>query len=620
MSEYVSKWQNEIERALNYKNAVIITGNIRDKYLYKVPHTSKQYKLLDLRNFLSESLKRKYNTVKFYDPLSKIKEDNRTTKSTDSEISGSDVPNSPGPIGGVKSAENELGGRREKSSSEKSQKNSPVDRDLNRIRKELASKDNTCYIIQYADKTMTPKASSEEDMKLVLSLEKMIENMNPNNRLVLIYLSLDQIPDEIHKNHPKSKLIDIPAPERSDLRELFTYYYKIDKDDIESAVNNSDGLKFLETEQIITSLQNGFNIEEYEENIRLYKFGETRNYWDEINLKKINGAFDLFTKHKDYGIKGQDEAIRKLIDIIIKARSDIDRKTGGNPRSPRGRLFLAGPTGVGKTLTAKKLARFLFGSEEALIRFDMSEYKEKFQVTRLYGAPPGFVGYEEGGKLTNAIKEKPFSVVLFDEIEKANPEVFDIFLQILEDGRLTDSKGETVYFSESIILFTSNIGSGSNNTSADTVSQMSSDEIKRRFKESVKSFFTTKIERPELFNRIGENNVVIFNYISDPKTIKEMIRHNLSTVRDEFNKSFENTNPQFSLELHINNLTEFLFTQKEKDINEFGGRIVKDIIDEEIKTRLGRSLLDAEYKNIRSGKIKMGIGKEGIATITEKIS
>ena len=153
-------------------------------------------------------------------------------------------------------------------------------------------------------------------------------------------------------------------------------------------------------------------------------------------------------------VVGQDEAVRLVSEAILRSRAGI-----ADPNKPIGSFLFLGPTGVGKTELAKTLAESLFDSEKNLVRIDMSEYMEKFSVSRLIGAPPGYVGYEEGGQLTEAVRRKPYSVILFDEVEKAHPDVFNILLQVLDDGRITDSQGRTVDFKNTIIILTSNLGS-----------------------------------------------------------------------------------------------------------------------------------------------------------------
>src|SRR5256886_1053896 len=153
-------------------------------------------------------------------------------------------------------------------------------------------------------------------------------------------------------------------------------------------------------------------------------------------------------------IVGQDEAVRAVADAIIRARSGIK-----DPRQPVGSFLFLGPTGVGKTELAKTLAAALFDTEDNMVRLDMSEYQERHTVSRMIGAPPGYVGYEEGGQLTEAVRRKPYSVVLLDEIEKAHPDVFNTLLQVLDDGRLTDAQGHTVDFKNTVIIMTSNVGS-----------------------------------------------------------------------------------------------------------------------------------------------------------------
>ena len=188
--------------------------------------------------------------------------------------------------------------------------------------------------------------------------------------------------------------------------------------------------------------------------IDLYKYGIRENPWRSLDVESLRTAAADFRKR----VKGQDAAIIKTLDVVKRAVTGMSGLQGSSHTRPKGVLFFAGPTGTGKTETAKTLAERLFGDESCCIRFDMSEYSQPHSDQKLLGAPPGYVGYEAGGQLTNAIKNSPFSILLFDEIEKAHPSILDKFLQILEDGRMTDGQGNTVYFSESVIIFTSNLG------------------------------------------------------------------------------------------------------------------------------------------------------------------
>jgi ATP-dependent Clp protease ATP-binding subunit ClpA len=202
-------------------------------------------------------------------------------------------------------------------------------------------------------------------------------------------------------------------------------------------------------------------------------------------------------------------------------------------------LFFAGPTGVGKTELAKAITELLFGSEAAYHRFDLSEFSSENSESRLVGAPPGYVGHEEGGELVNAARSRPFSVFLFDEIEKAHPRILDKFLQIIDEGRLTDGRGETVYFSESLIIFTSNIGifgdDKSMNLNLNVLPSDTYGEIERKIVSAIREYFRFKLQRPELINRIGQN-IVVFEFIRVHSAIlilKNMLKKVFAAVREE---------------------------------------------------------------------------------------
>lgn len=241
-------------------------------------------------------------------------------------------------------------------------------------------------------------------------------------------------------------------------------------------------------------------------------------------------------------------------------------------------MFFVGPTGVGKTELAKSLASFVFGDENACIRFDMSEYNHEHSDQRLVGAPPGYVGYEAGGQLTNAVKEKPFCVLLFDEIEKAHGRILDKFLQVLEDGRLTDGKGETVYFSETIIIFTSNIGA------AEVSSEMDSREVRKQFVEKVQKHFIEKLGRPELLNRIGDN-IVAFNFIEDQAVFTDIAKLKFKTIEDFVEE-------RYGAKIVFENEDDIFKSIGKKAGKQNGGRGLLNVMEEVIINPLSEFIFD----------------------------
>lgn len=249
------------------------------------------------------------------------------------------------------------------------------------------------------------------------------------------------------------------------------------------------------------------------EAVRRFKLGVSEDPWRRIDRSRIVAGREFIEKR----LKGQTQAVVKAMDIVKRAVTGLSgaqaARIGGKPR---GVMFLAGPTGVGKTELAKTLTELLFGDERAYIRFDMSEFSQEHSDQRLIGAPPGYVGYDQGGELTNAIREKPFSVVLFDEIEKAHPRILDKFLQMLDDGVITSGRGERVYFSEAVIIFTSNLGIFKISPEGERVPNVLQtdpyDAVEKKVRAEIESYFKVQLNRPEILNRIGEN-IVIFDFI-----------------------------------------------------------------------------------------------------------
>jgi ATP-dependent Clp protease ATP-binding subunit ClpA len=315
----------------------------------------------------------------------------------------------------------------------------------------------------------------------------------------------------------------------------------------------TDGLFLRDLDHIVAgvSCHGELSSREIRRVVNKYRIGEQEDHWGTLSIERLNAALRWFV-HKE-GVKGQDEALRKVVDTLCLARAGLTGLASGTGTKPKGALFSAGPTGVGKTFVAKKLAKFLFGTEEAFLRFDMSEFKEEHTVSKLIGSPPGYVGYERGGMLTNGVREKPFSVILFDEVEKAHPKIMDIFLQILGEGRLTDSRGQTVFFTETVIIFTSNLGTRTADSRGMPVSEREQldaivgddkcnhekkkEAVRAHFTRAVERFFAFEISRPELLNRIG-NNIVPFNYIHTLEIQRDIVNSHLRRIADTRERLF----------------------------------------------------------------------------------
>ncbi len=282
-------------------------------------------------------------------------------------------------------------------------------------------------------------------------------------------------------------------------------------------------------------------------------------------------------------VAGQDEALRAVSDAIRRSRAEIS-----DPNKPIGSFVFLGPTGVGKTETVKALAEFMFDTDQAVIRIDMSEYMEKHSVSRLIGAPPGYVGYEEGGQLTEQVRRKPYAVILLDEIEKAHPDVSNILLQVLDDGRLTDGQGRTVDFRNSVLIMTSNIGSH-----AIAEEGLSHEKKKSLVNEALKEHF-----RPELLNRIDE--IVIFNGL-ERDSLRKIVQIQLKLVEHRL----------IEKKIAISFDTAAIDFLAEKGFDPvYGARPLKRLIQTEVLDKLARKIIANELK--AGDKVQAHGEKDGI--------
>ncbi|KAK4271942.1 hypothetical protein QN277_020559 [Acacia crassicarpa] len=274
-------------------------------------------------------------------------------------------------------------------------------------------------------------------------------------------------------------------------------------------------------------------------------------------------------------VVGQDPAVRAVAEAIQRSRAGLS-----DPHRPIASFMFMGPTGVGKTELAKALASYLFNTEEALVRIDMSEYMEKHAVSRLIGAPPGYVGYEEGGQLTETIRRRPYAVILFDEIEKAHSDVFNVFLQILDDGRVTDSQGRTVSFTNTVIIMTSNVGSQYIlNVDEDTPKELAYDAIKQRVMDAARSIF-----RPEFMNRVDE--YIVFQPL-DRDQISSIVRLQLERVQKRI--------ADRKMRIQVTDAAVQLLGSLGYDPN-YGARPVKRVIQQHVENELAKGILRGEFK------------------------
>jgi ATP-dependent Clp protease ATP-binding subunit ClpB len=275
-------------------------------------------------------------------------------------------------------------------------------------------------------------------------------------------------------------------------------------------------------------------------------------------------------------VVGQDEAITAVADAIRRSRAGLQ-----DAKRPIGSFIFLGTTGVGKTELAKALAEYLFDDESMMTRIDMSEYQEKHSVSRLIGAPPGYIGYEEGGQLTEAVRRKPYSVILLDEIEKAHPDTFNILLQVLDDGRLTDNKGRVVNFKNTIIIMTSNIGSQIIQANFENVTEKNKAEVVEQTRIEVVELLKQTI-RPEFFNRVDE--VIMFQPLLKTE-IKGIIRIQLGNLSEMLVKN--------GIDLRFSDYTLGWLAENGYDA-QYGARPLKRLIQKEIVNPLSKKILAGE--------------------------
>lgn len=596
-------WQENLKRLLEQKEVLILHGNVRDTDYIKRDGTLIQDGLSELLVELGKELH--FREIRFWGVVYDHEGKAHTPLWTIERV----VPLIPEAQPSIEKAKDDF------------PESQVLGRWLSRYVKDVNT--SRILVINYID-MLTPfyeigSYPADEKGVLLGLISKIIENITPNNRLVMIALQDSMIPMEYYTHSPKVSVMEIPLPDKEERHKYFLKYLstKLEGENVEFLANITDGLYLRDLKNIknavIQELRRVSTGDMSQARLRKlvnrYRIGSEEDPWAKLPLSGppkglLDAASSWFTKR----VVGQDHAVEAVIKAIKKARAGVVGLAAGQETKPRAVFFFAGPTGVGKTFLAKKLAEYLFDSEEAFIRFDMSEFKEEHTVSKLIGSPPGYVGYEKGGMLTNAVKTRPFSVILFDEIEKAHPKIMDIFLQILDDGRLTDSRGQTVFFTETVIIFTSNIGTrttASNGKPIDEKSRL--DEIlqekdpekralrvRKHFIDSVRNFFVHEISRPELLNRIG-TNIIAFNYIDRENVMRKIIQNRLKEMCFSFKDKFSNKGYRLKFDGRV---VDYFLKKYYLHIAQFGGRGLVNALDDEIGPVLSEQMLYAEQLNI----------------------
>lgn len=567
---------NRIKREAGIKKCIIVEGNVNDVILY-------DRKIVGIKSCLKAILQDcNFTDVVGWDRVSGIEGDIENLKLTD------DV----GDIGGE---EYDLG-----DVDVPQQTNAGACKDLgdmfSLVHRTLSnSLKKTAFILDWSDYLFSSGGQLDPtDRQYLTLLGKSLRDLEPKYNgkdtrgscVIIITSKSSLMPITLYSSNPEVSIVTISKPDmeerRNFLTKISTGFSLKGEEDISDSPRFEDYVDMLNdfTNREMIQMANMSRAEEgqtFEKLFYLFRYGEKENPWEKLNPDKVRKLKKILSER----VIGQDYAIDCVEDTIIKAYMGITGMHKASSRSmPKGVFFFVGPTGVGKTELSKALAKFLFGDESACIRFDMSEYAQQNSDQKLIGAPPGFVGYEEGGQLTNAIREKPFSVVLFDEIEKAakpNPRILDIFLQILEDGRLTDGRGETTYFSDTVIIFTSNLGA------SEVVNTGDNDSSNAEFIRIVKNYFDNELKRPEILGRIGYDKIIPFNFINDPRFATDILKSKIKPVQTGLKEKYD-------LNFKIREEVEFYnYVLDGADVAK-GGRDILNALDSRLLTPLARFL------------------------------
>lgn len=596
---------SRLKREIGIKRCVIVDGNVGDVYL------NEKKQIVDLKQYLMDMLKSMdYDDVLYWDRVDGVDGDvSRLTITDEVEIKGEEYP--------FDDEEEEK--KDEKTGSglfkEPAEIFNIIFKNLKKPNKKMA------FILNWADYIFTSGGQLPQDERQLLTIlgkaikDKKVDYLNSDvneSTIVLITSKLSMFPISFYQGNPEVSCLTIPKPDREERESMMERI----ESGFEVKLKPGESLMTCEKKAEYVDMLDNFTNREiiqmarlsrkegklpFEQLYFLFKYGKKDNPWEKLDYESVKNIKKILGER----VVGQEEAIEKVEKVAVKAYMGLTGIHKSSSRSaPKGVLFFVGPTGVGKTELSKALAKFLFGDEQACIRFDMSEYAQENSDQKLIGAAPGYVGYEEGGQLTNAVKEKPFSIILFDEIEKAakpNPRILDIFLQILEDGRLTDSKGETVYFSESVIIFTSNLGA------SEVSSSGSNENVAEEFIKIVKNYFDNEIKRPEILGRIGYSNIVPFNFIKDKEFSVKIAKSKLRPVQKAIYEKYR-------IDLEFEDELKFIDYILGGADSSKGGRDILNSINDKLLDELAMFMFEnkQDLSSFKGAKILVKTTKDGL--------